>query len=189
MSVEVFFDYTCGFSNRAQHWLEALGEADVRWRPFSLLEQNRHDSGPPVFDQPELSDNVSLVALAVHEAVGAKGGDVDRYRRRMFAAWHEEPGRLSTQDMVGFGLACGLHHFDHDMAFGALAADHAEGRELGVFGTPTFVFGDGQLAFVKLDGVPAADRAGSLWDSVRQLATAEPALREWQRVTAPAASR
>jgi len=189
MRVDVFFDYTCGFSNRAHHWLEAVPDADVRWRPFSLLEQNRRDSGPPVFEEPGLGDNVSLVALAVHEAVRSEGGDVACYRRRMFAGWHDEPGRLSTQDIIGFGLACGLTHFDHDTAFAAVAADHAEAKQLGVFGTPTLVFSDDQVAFVKLDAVPAADRAGPLWVSVRQLATAEPALREWQRVTAPETPR
>ncbi len=189
MSVDAFFDYTCGFSNRAEYWLEAVPDADVRWQPFSLLEQNRHDSGPPVFEQPGLGDNMLLVALVMHEAVRSGGGDVGCYRRRMFAGWHDEPGRLSPQDIIGFGLAGGLTHFDHDTAFGPLAADHAQAKQVGVFGTPTLVFGDGQVAFVKLDAVPAADRAGPLWDSVRQLATAEPALREWQRVTAPETPR
>jgi len=189
MSVDVFFDYTCGFSNRAQHWIAAVSDADVRWRPFSLLEQNRDGSGPPVFEQPGLGENVSLVALAVHEAVRSEGGNVDGYRRRMFAGWHDEPGRLSTQDIIGFGLACGLTRFDHDTAFAAVAAEHAEASQWGVFGTPTLVFGASQAAFVKLDAVPTADRAEPLWDSVRQLATAEPALREWQRVTAPETSR
>lgn len=187
MTVEVFFDYTCGFSHRAQHWLDAVSAADVVWRPFSLLEQNRNDE-VAVFDQPELADNVSLIALAVHEAVRATDGDLDGYRRRMFSAWHDETGRLSTDDVVGFGREAGLGEFDREAAFAALTADHAAGQTLGVFGTPTFVFGSGQVAFVKLDAVPAQDRADPLFDRVRQLATGEPSLREWQRVSAPGAS-
>ncbi|MDQ3431292.1 MAG: DsbA family protein [Actinomycetota bacterium] len=186
MTVEVFFDYTCGFSHRAQHWLDAVSAAVVVWRPFSLLEQNRHDE-VAVFDQPDLADNVSLIAFAVHEAVRAADGDLDGYRRRMFSAWHEETGRLSTDDVVGFGREAGLGEFDREAAFAALAAEHAAGRALGVFGTPTFVFGSGQAAFVRLDAVPAGDRADPLWDRVRQLATGEPSLREWQRVSAPSA--
>ncbi|SDY81830.1 Predicted dithiol-disulfide isomerase, DsbA family [Modestobacter sp. DSM 44400] len=185
MAAAVFFDYTCGFSNRARHWLDHLDDVEVSWRPFSLLELHRADDGPTLFQQPDLADNVSLIALAVHEAVGAEGGDVDGYRRRMFTAWHEEPGRLSTEDILGFGRDAGLRGFDRDAAFAALAADHAAGQRLGVFGTPTLVFDDGQAAFVKLDAVPDADRARPLWDTVSQLATAEPALREWQRVTEP----
>jgi len=187
MTVEVFFDYTCGFSYRAEHWLDAVSTTEVLWRPFSLLEQNRHD-GVTVFDQPELADNVSLIALAVHEAVRAADGDLDGYRRRMFSAWHDETGQLSTDDVVGFGRQVGLGEFDREVAFAALAAEHAAGQALGVFGTPTFVFGSGQVAFVKLDAVPAQDRADPLFDRVRQLATGEPSLREWQRVSAPEAS-
>ncbi len=181
MSVEVFFDYTCGFSNRARHWLDALDDVEATWRPFSLLQQN-HGEGP-VFDRQEYADNVSLVALAVHEQVRAQGGDLDAYRRRMFTAWHEEPGRLSTQDIVEFGRTAGLRTFDHDAAFAALAAEHAEAVRLGVFGTPTLVSGADHAVFVKLDAIPTAGRAQPLWERVRQLAVDEPALREWQRVT------
>lgn len=183
--IEVFFDYTCGFSNRARHWLDAVDAVEARWRPFSLLERNRGGDGPPVFDQAEYADNVSLIALAVHEAVRAAGGDLDGYRRRMFTAWHEEPGRLSTEDIVGFGHDAGLAGFDHRAAFAALAAEHGRAEGLGVFGTPTLVLADGQVAFVKLDAVPAAGRVGPLWETLYHLTAATRELREWQRVTAP----
>lgn len=68
MSVEAFFDDTCGFSNRARHWrdpLESVGGQQLVWRPFSLLQQNRGGDGGPVFDRAEYADTVSLVALAV----------------------------------------------------------------------------------------------------------------------------
>lgn len=156
------------------------------WRPISLLEQNR-PGAVAVFDHSDLADNVSLIALAVHEAVRADG-DLDGYRRRMFSAWHEETGRPSTADTVGFGRQAGLGEFDRKAACEAFAAEHAAGRALGVLGTSTCAFGTGQATFVKLDAVPAADRAEPLWDRVRQLATGEPTLREWQRVSAPSAS-
>jgi hypothetical protein len=185
MSAEVFFDYTCGFSNRARHWLDALYDIDIRWRPFSLLEQNSHDDGLPVFERPEHADNVSLIALAVHEQVRAQGGDLDRYRRRMFTAWHEEPGRLDTDDIIGFGRDAGLRDFDREAGFAAVAAEHVDATALGVFGTPTLVLGLGQVVFVKLDAVPTTDRGRPLWKAVHQLANSGGDLREWQRVTAP----
>lgn len=187
MMVEVFFDYTCGFSNRARHWLDALDDVAVRWRPFSLLEQNRRGAGPPVFEQAEHADNVSLVALAVHEAVRADGGDLNAYRRAMFTAWHDQPGRLSRSDIVELGLSAGLRRFEHDRAFAALAAEHAAAQALGVFGTPTLVLDDGQAVFVKLDTVPDDEaRSVSVWSQVRALAEGAPELREWHRAT-PAA--
>lgn len=185
MSVDVFFDYTCGFSNRGRHWLDALEETQLVWRPFSLLEQNARDGRPPVFELAEYADNPSLIALAVHEQVRAQGADLDAYRRRMFTAWHEQPGRLSTADIVGFGLDAGLRDFDRAAGFAAVASQHSAAAELGVFGTPTLVLGPGQVAFVKLDAVPALDRARSLWEAVTDLAVSGQDLRERQRVTPP----
>jgi len=182
IDVEVFFDYACGFSNRARHWLDALDGVQVVWRPFSLLEQNRAGDGPPVFDRGALAENVSLIALAVHLAVGADGGNLDQYRRRMFTAWHEETGRLSTEDIVGFGRDAGMGGWDHDRAFAALAGEHAAAKQLGVFGTPTLVLDEEHTVFVKLDSVPTADRAWQLWDQVHQLTLGAPDLREWHRV-------
>ena len=46
VGVEVFIDDTCGFSDRASHCLDT--ETDADWRPFSLLETDRDDDGPPV---------------------------------------------------------------------------------------------------------------------------------------------
>lgn len=187
--LEVFFDYTCGFSNRARRWLDALGQVVAVWRPFSLMEQRRDDDGPTVFERGEHADNVSLIALAVHQAVRAGGGDVGFYRNRMFDAWHEQPGRLSTDDIVGFGHAAGLGSFDREAAFASLAAEHARARALGVFGTPTLLIAGQDAVFVKLDAVPNADQARLLWESLRRLPVEAPALREWQRVTAPEPGR
>jgi hypothetical protein len=133
MTVDVFFDYTCGFSNRARHWLDALEDTELSWRPFSLLEQNARDDGPPVFERAEYDDNPSLIALAVHEQVRAHGGDLDAYRRRMFSAGDEEPGRLSTRDIVGFrqDAGLGLRDFDHAAGFAAVATQHTEATKLG----------------------------------------------------------
>jgi hypothetical protein len=153
-----------------------------RRRPFSLLQQNHRDEA--VFEQAEYAENVSLIALAVHEQVRADGGDVDGFRRRMFTAWHEEPGRLTTEDIVGFGRHAGLRDFDREAGFAAVAAEHAEGEKLGVFGTPTLSLTDGQVIFVKLDAVPGTDRARPLWEAVHDLSLIGPELREWQRVTA-----
>ncbi len=185
MSVDVFFDYTCGYSNRARHWLDALEDAQLMWRPFSLLEQNARGDGSPVFDRSEYADNPSLIALAVHEQVRSQDGDLDAYRRRIFTAWHEEPGRLSTEDIVGLGRDAGLRDFDRAAGFAAVASEHAAAAKLGVFGTPTLVLSPGQVVFLKLDAVPGSGRVRPLWEAVADLAASGQDLREWQRVTPP----
>lgn len=182
IDVEVFFDYTCGFSNRARHWPDDLDGVQVVWRPFSLLEQNRAGDGSPVCKRGAPAENVSLVALAVHVTVGGDGGNVDQYRRRMLTAWHEETGRLSTGDIVGFGRDAGMGRWDHDRTFAALAGEHAAAKQLGGFGIPSLVLREERTVFVKLDRVPTADRAWQLWDQVHQLTLGSPHLREWHRV-------
>lgn len=182
MSFRLFFDFTCEFSNRARHWLDRREGLELVWRPFSLLEVNRGDDGDAVFARPEQADNVSLMALAVFEAVVAAGEDAEQYRRQMFSAWHDEHaryGRLSSDQIVGFGHAAGLTVFDRDAAFARLAAEHVAGAALGVFGTPTFVFGPDQAAFVKLDRVPAPGKTEALdmWAS------------SWRRRCAPGVPR
>ncbi len=100
----------------------------------------------------------------------------------MFTAWHEETGRLSTEDIVGFGRDAGMGGWDHDRAFAALAGEHVAAMQLGVFGTPSLVLYEEHTVFVKLDSVPTADPAWPLWDQVHQLTLGAPDLRQWYRV-------
>lgn len=58
-----------------------------------------------------------------------------------------------------------------------------------MFGTPTLVLGPGQVVFVKLDSVPAADQAQPLWEAVGHLASSGRDLQEWQRITPPRNTR
>lgn len=112
---------------------------------------------------------------------------MNAYRRAMFPARHDQPGRLSTAGIVELGRSAGLQPFGHDRAFAAVAAEHAAAQALGVFGTPTLVFDDAQAAHVKLDTVANDEtRRASLWSQVRALAEGAPELREWRRAT-PAA--
>lgn len=90
---------------------------------------------------------------------------------------------MGTEDIIGFGRAAGLEDFRREEAFAALAAEHLQAEELGVFGTPTLVLGFGDMAFVKLDAVPPADRVQPLWETLQRLAQGAPDLREFQRIT------
>lgn len=74
-NVEVFFDYTCAFSDRGRHRLDALEDTTLVWWPFALLEQDARGGGPPVFGRAEHPDDPWLSALAVHEQVRSQGED------------------------------------------------------------------------------------------------------------------
>lgn len=186
---EVWFDYTCPFAYRAHQWLEQLPGAP-RWRPFSLLERNYRGEGPPVWRLAERADDISLLLFAGHERVVAGGGDLAVYRRAAFKAWHDGDRRLGLDDVVRFVQAAGVvgddaavraHFFDAQ-------SEHDTARGLGVFGSPTLVFGPDQAVFVKLDQVPAADRAGRVLDAVITLSEL-PSVLEVQRLVVPAEAR
>ncbi len=183
--MEVFFDYTCPFAYRAQQWLD-LVEVPTRWRPFSLLEQNYRGDGPPVWRLAERSDDISLLLFAGHQWVASDDGDTVAYRHAAFAAWHDGDTRLGIGDVVNMATAAGAtggadvlreHFLDAE-------AEHDQARALGVFGSPTLVFGPDAAAYVKLDRVPAPDRARRVLDAVATMAEL-PSLIEVKRPEPP----
>lgn len=175
--IDVYFDYTCPFANRARLWLDQV-DVPLRWRPFSLLEANRDDDGPPVWERPELSDNISLLALAGHEATIAVGGDPDRYRQAFFEAWHHTDRRLGRGDVVSFAVDAGADEGSIDLAAGlkSVGEEHVRAVGLGVFGSPTLIFPNGAGRYVRITDLPADGAA--LLDRIEALADAHPELDE-----------
>jgi hypothetical protein len=149
----VYFDYTCPYSRRFSELLDAVGASGVRWRPFALAEQNRDDEGPPVWERPDALTRPALLALALHEAVAA-GGDGDRFRREVFAAFGER--RVTPDELRAMAQAAGGRVDEPSVREGLarVAAAHQAARAVGVFGTPTVGTAGEQLGFVKLTGVP-----------------------------------
>jgi hypothetical protein len=155
----VFFDYTCPYSRRLSELLDAVGATEVRWRPFVLAEANRDDEGPPVWERPTASLRPALLALALHEAVIAAGGDADGFRREVFAAFGER--RVAPEELYAAAKTAGAQPDEHVVRtqLRAVAAAHELGRAAGVFGTPTVVTDDGRLGYLKLTDLPAAVQA------------------------------
>lgn len=187
-TVEVFFEYTCPFTDRAAHWLDGLPGVGVTWRPFALLERNYRGEGPSVWRREDRAKDISLLLFAGHELVRAHGGDLTGYRRAVLHAWHETHRRLDLDAILRLTSEAGV---EADAAavrahFLDAEAEHAAGAALGVFGTPSLVYSDGAVAFVKLDTIPTPQRAQSLWQATRALAHEAGELAEWQRITPPA---
>jgi hypothetical protein len=112
------------------------------------------------------------------------GGDVDGYRRRMFHAWHETEARLGTADIIGVAADAGLDRERLDLAAGiaVVGRQHQAGERLGVFGSPTLLFGPRAAVFVKLAEVPAeAHRADELFACARAFAEQHTEALEFKR--------
>lgn len=171
--MRVFFDYTCPFAYKAHRWLEEAGVAtDFDWRIFSLLERNYRGDGPPVWELDERQDDISLLIFAGHELVERDGGDPDLYRRRMFETWHETDEHLDVRGILRIAKEAGVDGGEDDIreVFHDALADHEEARRLGIFGSPTLVFGEDRVAFVKLTEPPTGEDATSLFAQIEGLA-------------------
>jgi hypothetical protein len=67
--LDIYFDFTRPYSRRTGRWWQELNEP-ARWRPFVLREVHRDDDGPAAWDRDDALDDVSGLALGLHEAVG-----------------------------------------------------------------------------------------------------------------------
>ena len=199
ITFDVFFDYLCPFVFRAAGLLDAVrrsGRRDlvVRWRYFSLTQVNSKDDGWTVWSAP-VSDSVKgRLAFAAAEAA-KRQGRFDDLHMPLLQARHRD--RLDIDDPAVVEKVAGdagldIGRFRSDLAdpniLDGLARDHRQAvAELGVFGTPTFVFADGASAYVRLaDGV---DENGALevFDRLVTVAAAEPRILEIKRPRRPAA--
>lgn len=182
--IDIWFDVTCPYSRRTGRWWSALDQP-ARWRPFLLREAHRTDGGPPEWERPDALDHVSVLALALHEAVARAGGDVDAYRAAAMALF--EQGRVDGAALRS--LAADRGGVDPDRAalqdgLAAVGAAHREGLARGVFGTPTLLDGAG-AAYLKLAEEPAPERAQAVYDAVLAVVRGAPEVQEIKRPAAP----
>lgn len=174
---DAYFDFTCRFANRLHLWLGRL-DVDVEWRPFSLLEAERGDDGPAVWEREQHADNISLLMLAGHEVVAGHGGDAATYRSRVFAAWHGGDQRLDASSVLTHMRHAGVDT-DHDGLRGGLdlvGQRHRSAVARGVFGSSTVVFASGRGSFVRFAGIPSVDHAGDILAALRTIADRAPEL-------------
>ena len=188
MNVTCFYDFTCGYSNRAWIWFERLRagslELEVDWRPFVLKEVKRQDHEPSALAGPTI-DSVAVLALAIAEALRGEPG-LESYRAEAFNAMHAGDERPARDDVVEIAAHAGLDieafWRDETLWLGSVRDSH-EGAVLarGVFGTPTLVFDDDSAVFLKLTELPPAAKDRSRWDAVTTFATRLPEIAELQR--------
>ena len=152
-------------------WLDRAGaagfEVDVTWRAFVLEEAARED-GPPLWEREPEERGRSLLSLIAAKAAMRQGPErFARFHLAVLAARHDggrirldRPGPL-LEVARAEGLDAG--HMEADLDDPSLAeqvaSDHGEAvGEHGVFGTPTFLFPNGQSVFLKAF-IPPEDEA------------------------------
>ena len=201
VAVEVYFDFTCPYVHSVAVWLREvncqLGDSriEVTWKFFPLDQVNAPaDADMPIWNLPP--DRRSRGRDSFHAAAAARrqGREAfERFHAALLTLKHEEGqdhGKRSTLDEAASRAQLDLTRFAADLEDRGLLAeienDYVAGREgLGVFGTPTFVFPNGQSAYLRILPAPPPEEAVAFWlDFVRDVRD-RPYLHEIKRPRRP----
>lgn len=150
-------------------WLDKVKKAygdnlNITWRNFSL-EQNAHnlreglDSEWKVWDQDDPSQGRSLLSQIAAEAAKRQGDDAHAaFHLALLTARHGGEGRISLGDeeaILKVAEEAGLDsaQMREDMKDPEIrriiAEDHEAAIADGIFGTPTYIFENGNMAYLK----------------------------------------
>jgi len=180
-AMEIYYDFGCPYVYAATRWLhnveEARGEPlPIRWRAFPL-EQVNSGEGPEwkLWEQPEGYRSRGLAAFLAASAARDQGDEAAwRFHRALIEAKHEagkDHGKRETIEAAAREAGLDMDRFEtasRDRSrLAAIGEDYEAGKgTLNVFGTPTFVFPDGQAAYLKLDrnAIPAGQAAVDFLD-------------------------
>lgn len=200
IEIDVYYDYGCPYVYRAGMWMRDVqaalgGNLRVNWRYFPL-EQVNADKGPDwkLWEQADDFRSRGLPAFRAAEAARQQGDDAfAALHIALLQARHEAGADLGKREtLLAAADAAGLdrERFERDLAdrshLAAIGRDYTYGRnELGVFGTPTFVFGNGGAAYLKLKDVPSADAALPLFEAFAETARDRPIVEEIKRPRKP----
>jgi predicted DsbA family dithiol-disulfide isomerase len=194
--LEVFYDYLCPFVYRASVLLQNVKDSgerplNITWRYFSLVQVNSKVEGFTVWDA---ADSEARGRLAFKAAEAARRQDAfDDFHMALLRARHERRADIdavAVVEQVADDSGLDLDRFRKDMAdpqiIGALERDHrAAVADHGIFGTPTFVFGGGVAAYVRLSEPPEASGSVAIFDRVISIGAEEPRILEIKRPVKP----
>ena len=184
-------------------WLDKVkdamgGEAplEVTWRPFSLAQVNQKSGDPDyrAWNEPDENLDQSLWGLRAGQAARRQGEDALRaFLPLLLNARHQDRADLNDaallQRLAG-EAGLDMERFTADLndrsTLDEIAASHTHAvEELGVFGTPTFVFEGGGSAFLKLIRPQENEQALSAFNSLLGLMRDEVFVGEVKRPQPP----
>ena len=172
-SITVYFDYLCPFAWRAAEVAEVvtkeLGTA-FEWRHFSLYQHNYQGEqtwqlwNEPV-DPEDESGTKGLLPFLASCAARQQGDEAfDTFRLELMRSRHQHCRPLTLATVREVAEAAGLHlpSFEQELANPEcrtlVAKEHHQAAALDVFGTPTFHFFEGNLAYFRIGALPKTPR-------------------------------
>ena len=143
----------------------------INWKNFLLEQVNKKEGDDSkVWDDPDLHSARALLSLVAAEAARRQGDEAfDKFHLALLTARHGGDERIPLNEdeaLVGIAKDAGLDvgRFQEDLKDKELikivVRDHTEAvEEHGVFGTPTFIFDNGNSAYLKSFIPPEEDSA------------------------------
>ena len=172
----------------------ALGDRlELRYRSFAL-EQVNSDQGEDWKAWEQGQDYLSRGLWPLRGGIAARMQS-DQAHRDYMATLQEfkfvERGDIRSRDAViemaesaGLDMERFVADIDDPARLEEIGTDHQEAAEMGVFGTPTFVFEDGTSAFLKTFTPPESDTLAA-WDALLSMARNRPYFGELKRPQPP----
>jgi predicted DsbA family dithiol-disulfide isomerase len=168
--VAVYFDYLCPFAWRGAEVAEVVAEElglEFSWKHFSLYQSNYQGTDGwqlwnDKIDPEDESGGRGLLPFLASCAARRQGVAMHhRFRLAAMRAHHCERRPYTRETIFEVAEIVGLHlpKFEHDLADPecrtALAHEHYRAKTLNVFGTPTFHFSSGHLAYFRVRELPS----------------------------------
>jgi predicted DsbA family dithiol-disulfide isomerase len=201
LKVEIYFDYACPYVGAAAKWVNELNAQlgdnwiEFDWRFFPLEQVNAPaDTEESVWDLPP--ENRSQARNSMHAAAAAKLQGQEAFERFSLALLElkhdkgQDHGKRATIEAAAESAGLDLEQFRNDLEDRSLLLqirdDYLHGRNVhGVFGTPTFVFPNGESAYIQVRPAPPAADALALWEDFVRDVRDRPYLREIKRPRPP----
>lgn len=177
-TIDVYFDYTCPWAWGGQMWLnqvqDELGDKlKINWRFFPLQQVNAKDPDFKLWEPPNDGANATLRSYQAAHAARKQGDDTFRkFHAALFLKRHEDGRNLGQQQVLesaasdaGLDMDTFRKDLESDEVFSIVKEDFTHGKkELGVFGTPTIVFENGQGAYLKVSFRDLPKDPVKFWD-------------------------
>lgn len=199
LTVDVYIDYLCPYAYAGAAWLRDVreqteGGVQINWK-FFPLEQVNSQNGPDwkVWEQPESHRTRGWEGFRAAVAALQQGHDAfERFHFAWFTALHDTPVGTKRPTVFQVAEAVGLDAgaFERDFSDSSLwqrvGTDYETGRaELGVFGTPTIVFPNGESAYLQMRPKAPTSETLPIWDDFVRTVTDRPYIKEIKRPVKP----
>jgi predicted DsbA family dithiol-disulfide isomerase len=197
-TVAVYFDYLCPYAWRGAEVAEMVAGAlglRFEWHHFSLIQSDREAAGQggelwnERLEPDDATGGFGLRPFLASCAARRQGPEAfDRFRLGLMRARHRDGAPFTEATLFAVAERAELHlaRFERDLADPelrtCLAQEHHRAAARDVFGTPTFAFPDGSLAYLRVRELPFdGDEAVRLFRAYRELLEAFPYLETVRR--------